>query len=791
MSSNLQSTNQLDNFPFYAISNADEFICQSAKLSQCYEGLEEILGINTDNPIFKVSDEAVLVSESYLDDEGVFHCSPLVTNLNLELQQNLFYKIYEKWLEKKVDAIQLDIVTSDDYLNAIGFNPQTSIWPNQYALHEERLPDWINHWIAVKWHQGYQGVVLLKYKFLTALGVNTPEKNITYLRRYLEQPKNFNYQVSELPNSLPFLKNTLIWASHQQLEFSGNDDNLLNIVYSIYNKILSLSNEDNLHLPLLKVSGMNQTDVTYTFENNISNNVEKYSYNLEDWQQIQEYEINFVEIFRVLQNKGAILVNKTKYPKQFSFDDFKAIEIKTVLDINLLEQSAVEIDEAYYTYWKRKIDFKFTIKYYQKQEKLPYLLKFENVVVKKISDSDRDIDINEATKTIYVTSTDKNIIDDLLQSLVNNSSFDPESWREFTEAKSRTISEIDNAVAQERDREDLYEQSFFQKRCHSDDFDENRSDVEMQEFANALLNRLEQQKSSWQGYIYHFTHVENAASILNGGSLLSRGLLDSNKFKDSAGQNLINRTSSTIKRDFARFYFRPKTPTQWHNELLGRRTGSIHALCPVPIFLCFKIKDVLRTHKARCAVSNGNLATNWAHYGNSLDFLKYFNFENVYNQYGSSPHYKTASQQEFIVKNGLNFLEYNIEMKVVCRNEQDKQVLLSLLDSNQNYKIEVNRYYYENSNPHIKVDLNQQNQLGIQLLGWSHNINGIVRCDYEQGISQIASIDSRSDISVKLQKGLSVESRKHISLTFKSQLSSGLKVLFVENDKEWLIYQKS
>ena len=96
-------------------------------------------------------------------------------------------------------------------------------------------------------------------------------------------------------------------------------------------------------------------------------------------------------------------------------------------------------------------------------------------------------------------------------------------------------------------------------------------------------------------------------------SILPRGKAS---FKDSAGKDLIGRTNDYIKRNFARFYFRPLTPTQFHNELLGS-LNDIFAICPVPIFFRFKIEDVLKTHGAKCAVSNGNLATDWAHYGNS------------------------------------------------------------------------------------------------------------------------------------------------------------------------------
>jgi hypothetical protein len=117
--------------------------------------------------------------------------------------------------------------------------------------------------------------------------------------------------------------------------------------------------------------------------------------------------------------------------------------------------------------------------------------------------------------------------------------------------------------------------------CTKDDFSLSRSPADFEGFATRLIAGLECQHSYWKGYIYHFTHVENAVSILQSERLQSRN--SCNKFLDSAGPSLIDHTSNDVK-DLARFYLRPKTPTQWHNEGLGKRKDPIYALCPVPIF---------------------------------------------------------------------------------------------------------------------------------------------------------------------------------------------------------------
>src|SRR6056297_1704398 len=98
-----------------------------------------------------------------------------------------------------------------------------------------------------------------------------------------------------------------------------------------------------------------------------------------------------------------------------------------------------------------------------------------------------------------------------------------------------------------------------------------------------LSDQIGKSDSVWAGFIYHFTHYENALSIIKEQIIRPRNKL---VFQDSSGTEIIDQTREEIKK-FSRFYFRPLTPTQWHNESLGRRCYDIYALCPVTIFFRF------------------------------------------------------------------------------------------------------------------------------------------------------------------------------------------------------------
>lgn len=129
----------------------------------------------------------------------------------------------------------------------------------------------------------------------------------------------------------------------------------------------------------------------------------------------------------------------------------------------------------------------------------------------------------------------------------------------------------------------------------------------------AFLDKLKQapwlgeQRKRWPDFLFHFTDIRNAVSILNSGFLFSRdearrrGIV----FISSASSQVISRTAPAIK-DSVRFYFRPETPTTYHMEgfkPLNQRYEDAH--CPVPIYFLFDMREIITLRDTR--FSNGNL----------------------------------------------------------------------------------------------------------------------------------------------------------------------------------------
>lgn len=218
-----------------------------------------------------------------------------------------------------------------------------------------------------------------------------------------------------------------------------------------------------------------------------------------------------------------------------------------------------------------------------------------------------------------------------------------------------------------------------------------------------------------EGKIYHFTHLFNVLEVLKSRKILSRNrALELSKLKfDSAG-GVVGRTAKA--HPFARFYYRPLTPTQFYNECLGwdcdltinqgRKEKNYYpqALnlglpkCPIPVFLEFDLHEVLTKMSSSCYYSNGNMQTNWAqvfkvedapdnirmkhlyhNMSDAFDITMYEtgDFDRLYFNHVLNE-IKEQSQQEFLVKDQFDFSNID-SLKIHCYDEDSAKLLRKYL----------------------------------------------------------------------------------------------------------------
>ena len=191
-------------------------------------------------------------------------------------------------------------------------------------------------------------------------------------------------------------------------------------------------------------------------------------------------------------------------------------------------------------------------------------------------------------------------------------------------------------------------------------------------------------------YIYHFTHLFNAIDIIKSRKIKSRNRAEG-QFSNAAG-NLVDRRSTA--HNYARFYYRPQTPTQFYNECLGwdsyLRTSEGKSYytqarnlglpkCPMPVFFKFDLAEVVSKIPDLCYYSTGNMQTNWASVEKVSDNPNGLNTHDVYSTFRDGyEKYKQYSQQEFLVLDELDFSESQ-SFEIICYDEEQAQILKNQL----------------------------------------------------------------------------------------------------------------
>ena len=206
--------------------------------------------------------------------------------------------------------------------------------------------------------------------------------------------------------------------------------------------------------------------------------------------------------------------------------------------------------------------------------------------------------------------------------------------------------------------------------------------------------------------VYHFAHLFNAVSIIRSRKILSR-IRGKGLFENSAGSNVYTRDTA---HHYARFYFRPQTPTQYYNEALGedsqtsrtkwvfggydsrgkkiwhqfeecpttkywgaQRLGS--PKCPMPVFFEFDLHEILNHCLDKCYYSTGNMQMASSQVVPVKANPNRLNTSNLYSTIEDGLEiYKAYSQQEFLVLNELDFSSLN-NYRIICYNEEQASLL--------------------------------------------------------------------------------------------------------------------
>lgn len=211
----------------------------------------------------------------------------------------------------------------------------------------------------------------------------------------------------------------------------------------------------------------------------------------------------------------------------------------------------------------------------------------------------------------------------------------------------------------------------------------NSKDEFITEFIKSQQETFLGAQNWWPKYLFHFTDITNAISILEYGSLLSRNKATKLNLmrNDNANDDVISITSDEHK-NYARLYFAPSTPTQYNNEgFKPHNLISDNAHCPIPIMFIFYSAKVFVTDNLK--FTDGNLANNPNIYDNIEDLTK-LNFRLIYHRTSFSQEYRdtiiNARHSEILIKDELP-IKGNLKL-IAVRSKAEKETLLYLMDNN-------------------------------------------------------------------------------------------------------------
>lgn len=203
------------------------------------------------------------------------------------------------------------------------------------------------------------------------------------------------------------------------------------------------------------------------------------------------------------------------------------------------------------------------------------------------------------------------------------------------------------------------------------------------EILDTFKKSLPKERQWWPDFFYHFTDVHNAANIIESGWIYSRADAKARQVmvNDNASRMVIDMTDDE-KKTHGRLYFRPLTPTQYHNEGYkpeSVRNKDINANCPVPVFFLLSVEKTMALDHVMFAEKG--IAGGREDIAQGTDAFVKLNFQKIYHDGSYNPEtdsdIKEYRQSEIIRAGG--FPVHNLIRGIVCRSNAEKETLLHLL----------------------------------------------------------------------------------------------------------------
>jgi hypothetical protein len=202
----------------------------------------------------------------------------------------------------------------------------------------------------------------------------------------------------------------------------------------------------------------------------------------------------------------------------------------------------------------------------------------------------------------------------------------------------------------------------------------DEADAHVRAWEETLAGSSYPHRRHWPSRLFHHSPLENAVRILLEGVIRSRRDPGNALPRNIAGRGVIDIRDDA--HNFVRFYFRPKTPTQFHIEGIRKpeECEEFGFQAPILIMLIFGAREILT--KEGTMFSAENMQRRNTVPGENFEFFSSIPFDKVYHEgFQNWDHAVTAHRcAEVLARSPIELHPYL--QWIYCRSEAERQTLI-------------------------------------------------------------------------------------------------------------------
>lgn len=363
-----------------------------------FSELDKLLKLKEEQPVFYIeSSFYILLEPAFIEDS--FICVPLKYELcnDIHAQKELFFDIHSAWNKhKKMNINFIPTVyfygtpnqriynscfsSFSDESGFINKKANNYIYPNQYAVKEEQLPDWVLEWI-----ESSNTDRLGNEEFMKSLGVNTLDSTVVQVRKYLQSgegniSKEIIGNLGDYYDSI--YNNTTLWLAKEKVKIASENLERLNWVKEIYKNIeddieyaLAVIIQEDMENFKIEFHLFEKSSRYFTWTGKINESIEiqdNIAITIEDI-------INQKQRHNYIILDGNILEIEELYTKEIK----KITELLSIqLDKKFIQNNYREFNRKYYLEWKKLLNVPITV--YEIDKDIPYTIFLDDIVIKSV-----------------------------------------------------------------------------------------------------------------------------------------------------------------------------------------------------------------------------------------------------------------------------------------------------------------------------------------------------------------------------------------------------------------------